>query len=70
MALAELPLRTFLDQPLVPYETDEVTRLICDTHDAAAFAPVAALTVGELKPGVTFSASGSFARGMLYSSSE
>ena len=34
--------RHFLDEPLIPYETDEVTRLIVDTHDAAAFAPVAA----------------------------
>ena len=46
IALADLPLRTFLDDALVPYETDEVTRLIVDGHDAAAFAPVAHLTVG------------------------
>ena len=49
MALADLPLRTFLDEPLIPYETDEVTRLIHDGHDADAFAPVAALTVGEFR---------------------
>ncbi|GAB3121998.1 ethanolamine ammonia-lyase subunit EutB [Novispirillum itersonii] len=49
MVLADLPLKIFLDQPLIPYETDEVTRLICDTHDAAAFAPVASLTVGEFR---------------------
>lgn len=49
LVLADLPLRIFLDQPLIPYETDEVTRLICDTHDAAAFAPVASLTVGEFR---------------------
>jgi ethanolamine ammonia-lyase large subunit len=48
-ALAELPLRTFLQEHVVPYETDEVTRLIIDTHDAAAFAPVAHLTVGGLR---------------------
>ncbi|MFT4045086.1 MAG: ethanolamine ammonia-lyase subunit EutB [Solimonas sp.] len=47
--LAELPLRHFLDEALVPYESDEVTRLIIDTHDAAAFAPVAHLTVGEFR---------------------
>ncbi|WP_019586005.1 ethanolamine ammonia-lyase subunit EutB [Deinococcus apachensis] len=47
--LAGLPLRLFLEQPLIPYETDEVTRLIVDTHDAAAFAPVAGLTVGEFR---------------------
>ncbi len=49
MALADLPLRRLLDDPVVPYEGDEVTRLICDTHDAAAFAPVAHLTVGGLR---------------------
>ncbi|CCG08831.1 ethanolamine ammonia-lyase subunit EutB [Pararhodospirillum photometricum] len=47
--LADLPLRIFLDQPLIPYETDEVTRLILDTHDRAAFAPVASMTVGEFR---------------------
>ena len=36
----------FLDEAVVPYEDDEVTRLIVDTHDAAAFAPVRSLTVG------------------------
>ncbi|MCE1236666.1 MAG: ethanolamine ammonia-lyase subunit EutB [Hyphomicrobiales bacterium] len=49
MALADLPLATFLTDPLVAYETDEVTRLIHDRHDAAAFAPVASLTVGEFR---------------------
>jgi ethanolamine ammonia-lyase large subunit len=49
MALADLPLRAFLDHSVVPYETDEVTRLIVDTHDAAAFAPVAHLTVGGFR---------------------
>ena len=48
-ALADLPLATFLQQALVPYEADEVTRLIIDSHDAAAFAPVAHLTVGGLR---------------------
>ena len=47
--LADLPLRTFLDQPLVPPETDEVSRLILDTHDAAAFAPLSHLTVGGFR---------------------
>jgi ethanolamine ammonia-lyase large subunit len=49
MTLADVPLREFLQQALVPYEEDEVTRLIIDTHDPAAFAPVAALTVGDLR---------------------
>ncbi len=49
LALAELPLATFLNEALVPYEADEVTRLIVDSHDAAAFAPVAHLTVGDFR---------------------
>ena len=49
MELADVPLDAFLHEALVPYETDEVTRLIVDRHDAGAFAPVAALTVGALR---------------------
>jgi ethanolamine ammonia-lyase large subunit len=49
IALADVPLARFLSQPVIPYEVDEVTRLICDSHDAAAFAPVAHLTVGEFR---------------------
>ena len=49
MALAELPLRTLLSQVVVPYEDDEVTRHIIETHDAAAFAQVAHLTVGDFR---------------------
>ncbi|QQE88071.1 ethanolamine ammonia-lyase subunit EutB [Azotobacter chroococcum] len=49
MALAEVPLGHFLNEAVIPYETDEVTRLILDSHDAAAFAPVAHLTVGGLR---------------------
>ena len=49
MALAELPLKTFLNEALVPYEADEVTRLIIDTHDAGAFAPISHLTVGDFR---------------------
>ena len=49
IALADLPLKAFLAEPLIPYEDDEVTRLICDSHDSAAFAPVAHLTVGEFR---------------------
>lgn len=48
-ALAELPLKALLQQPVVPYEQDEVTRLIVDSHDAAAFAPVSHLTVGDFR---------------------
>ncbi|HEX4584288.1 MAG TPA: ethanolamine ammonia-lyase subunit EutB, partial [Burkholderiaceae bacterium] len=49
MRLAELPLTTFLNECVIPYESDEVTRLIVDTHDAQAFAPLAHLTVGEFR---------------------
>ena len=49
IALAALPLKTFLNDALVPYEDDEVTRLILDGHDAVAFAPLAHLTVGDLR---------------------
>jgi ethanolamine ammonia-lyase large subunit len=49
MALADVPLATILAEPVVPYETDEVTRLIIDSHDATALAPVASLTVGEFR---------------------
>src|SRR5262252_10931939 len=48
-AVADLPLTTFLNETVVPYETDEVTRLIIDTHDKAAFARIAHLTVGGLR---------------------
>ncbi|MGV9435757.1 ethanolamine ammonia-lyase subunit EutB, partial [Nocardia sp. NPDC003648] len=48
-ALADVPLTTFLDEVVVPYETDEVTRLIIDSHDRTAFGPIAHLTVGGLR---------------------
>jgi ethanolamine ammonia-lyase large subunit len=49
MALADVPLATILAEQVVPYETDEITRLIIDSHDIVAFAPVASLTVGEFR---------------------
>ncbi|WP_282179248.1 ethanolamine ammonia-lyase subunit EutB [Maribacter stanieri] len=48
-ALSELPLKTFLKEAVVPYESDEVTRLIIDTHDAKSFERISHLTVGELR---------------------
>src|SRR3954463_15867203 len=48
-ALADLPLKTFLVDQIVPYEIDEVTRLILDPHDRQAFAPIASLTVGGFR---------------------
>ena len=49
MALADTPLKAFLNEALVPYEQDEVTRLIIDDHDADAFAPVSSFTVGDFR---------------------
>ena len=49
LALADLPLRAFLNEAVIPYEADEVTRLIIDSHDASAFAPIAHLTVGGFR---------------------
>ncbi|MBK4735304.1 ethanolamine ammonia-lyase subunit EutB [Noviherbaspirillum pedocola] len=49
MVLADLPLTTFLNEAVVPYESDEVTRLIIDTHDAAAFQRIRHLTVGDFR---------------------
>jgi ethanolamine ammonia-lyase large subunit len=49
MALADVPLRQFLNEAVIPYEDDEVTRLIIDSHDAPAFAGVSSLTVGGFR---------------------
>jgi len=49
ICLAEVPLERFLQEPLIPYELDDVTRLIMDSHDAPAFAKVSGLTVGEFR---------------------
>eukprot|EP01132_Coremiostelium_polycephalum_P014725 gene14725-17852_t len=49
MALANIPLKHFLEEVLIPYESDEVTRLIIDTHDKQAFSVVSHLTVGGLR---------------------
>jgi ethanolamine ammonia-lyase large subunit len=49
MALSDVPLGQFLEETVVPFEDDEVTRLIIDGHDAQAFAPIASLTVGSFR---------------------
>ena len=49
MLLADVPLKRFLNEAVVPYEKDEVTRLILDSHDAAAFAPISSFTVGQFR---------------------
>src|SRR5262249_58308605 len=49
MALADVPLTQLLQEAVIPYENDEVTRLILDSHDPAAFAPVVSMTVGAFR---------------------
>jgi ethanolamine ammonia-lyase large subunit len=49
IALADVPLKTFLDEAIIPYEQDEITRLIIDDHDAEAFGLISHLTVGEFR---------------------
>ena len=49
ICLADLPIKKFLSEALIPYEEDEVTRLIIDTHDANAFATISSFTVGQLR---------------------
>jgi len=69
MALADVPLARFLSEAVIPYEEDEVTRLIIDGHDAVAFAPIAAQTVGAfrdwlLSDAATSDGLGALARGI------
>jgi ethanolamine ammonia-lyase large subunit len=49
IALADVPLKRFLHEAVIPYEDDEVTRLIMDAHDDSAFATVSSLTVGSFR---------------------
>jgi len=49
MALADVPLKTFLNDAVIPYEEDDITRLIINRHDAQAFAPVSHMSVGDLR---------------------
>jgi ethanolamine ammonia-lyase large subunit len=70
MALADVALATFLDEVVIPYEDDEVTRLIIDDHDAAAFATIAHLTVGGFRDwllgdGATTETLSALARGIM-----
>ena len=58
-ALADVPLQHFLNEAVIPYEDDDVTRLIMDSHDTAAFAPVSHLTVGELREWILQASAGS-----------
>ncbi|MER6209145.1 ethanolamine ammonia-lyase subunit EutB [Streptomyces sp. NPDC001642] len=60
-ALADVPLAAFLAEPVIPYETDDVTRLILDTHDTGAFAAVAGLSVGGFREWLLAANSGELA---------
>src|ERR1700733_6168552 len=69
IALADVPLKQFLQDAVIPYEHDEVTRLIVDTHDARAFAAISSLTVGAfrdwlLSDAATTAVLGKLARGI------
>ncbi|MGX5777294.1 ethanolamine ammonia-lyase subunit EutB [Methylorubrum zatmanii] len=60
--LAEVPLKEILARPLIPYEEDDVTRLILDDHDEAAFAEIAHLTVGDFREFLLTASSETLAR--------
>src|SRR5271156_4133178 len=49
ICLADVPLKSFLKESIIPYEEDEVTRLIIDTHDEKKFSRINSFTVGELR---------------------
>ena len=49
LVLADLPLKRFLEEQLIAYEDDEVTRVILDDHQAEAFAPLSSFTVGDFR---------------------
>jgi ethanolamine ammonia-lyase large subunit len=49
ITLADVPLKTFLNEAIIPYEEDEVTRLIIDNHDTVGFDRISHLTVGQLR---------------------
>jgi len=49
VTLSDVPLKAFLNEAIIPYEKDEITRLIIDGHDSAAFNPISSLTVGGFR---------------------
>jgi ethanolamine ammonia-lyase large subunit len=65
LCLADLPLAVFLEQALIPYEADEVTRLILDTHDPTAFAAISHLTVGDFRNWLLLESSDAVALGRV-----
>ncbi|MCP1536395.1 ethanolamine ammonia-lyase subunit EutB [Methylorubrum extorquens] len=60
--LSEVPLKEILARPLIPYDEDDVTRLILDDHDETAFAEIAALTVGDFREFLLTASSETLAR--------
>jgi ethanolamine ammonia-lyase large subunit len=65
MALADVPLKQFLHEAVIPYEDDEITRLILDSHDVSAFAAMSALTVGGFRDWLLSDAASGEALGKL-----
>jgi ethanolamine ammonia-lyase large subunit len=61
MVLADLPLKTFLTDLVIPYESDEITRLIIDSHDLTAFAPISHFTVGDFRNWLLLESTGAVA---------
>ena len=49
LVLADLPLKRFLEDQLIAYEDDEVTRVILDDHQVDAFALISSFTVGDFR---------------------
>lgn len=49
ITLADVPLKVFLNEAIIPYEKDEITRLIMDSHDPKAFEPVSHFTAGQFR---------------------
>jgi ethanolamine ammonia-lyase large subunit len=67
MTLADVPLKVLLEDLIIPYEVDEVTRLIIDEHDAEAFKTISHFTVGELRDWLLSDAADSFTLSKLSS---
>lgn len=65
LVLADVPLDQFLKEALIPYDEDEVTRLIFDDFDNQAFAPIAHLSVGGFRNWLLSDAAGSDALAAL-----
>src|SRR5271155_4490908 len=56
--VADLPLASIVQQPLIDPDTDEVSRLILDSYDQEAFQPLKSLTIGEFREYILDDATG------------